>query len=160
MNTPEHHRQGVIPDSPATGMKPLNIVWQRLVTADETTCARCSATQQEIQRALDILKNVLRPLGIEPHLRVIDIDDAYFKAHPRESNRLWIADKPLEDWLDAHVGASTCCPVCAGAPCRTIEVGGRVFEAIPDHLIIKAALVAAAQLMMPSGQGPRSEVPA
>jgi len=154
------HPHEVIPDAAGSGMTPLRIVWQRLVTADGATCARCGATQREIERAVGILKEVFQPLGIEPHWDVIDLDEARFKASPGESNRVWIASKPLEEWLGARVGSSDCCPVCAGAPCRTVEVSGRTFEAVPAHLIIRAALIAAAELMTPSLPASRMEMPA
>jgi hypothetical protein len=32
-------------------------------------------------------------------------------------------------------------------PCRTIEIGGTAFEEIPERLIVKAALLAAAELL-------------
>ena len=62
---------------------------------------------------------------------------------PSESNRIWIAGRSIEDWLSASVGKSTCCSACGGAACRTLEVGAETFEAIPEALILKAALLAA-----------------
>ena len=44
-------------------MKPLPILWQRLVSEGKT-CDRCSATHQEMQRAMERLKQSLEPLGI------------------------------------------------------------------------------------------------
>jgi hypothetical protein len=46
-------------------MKPLPILWQRLVSEGKT-CDRCSATYLEMQRAIEKLKQSLHPLGIEP----------------------------------------------------------------------------------------------
>jgi hypothetical protein len=37
--------------------------------------------------------------------------------------------------------------VCGDSECRTLEVSGTTFEAIPERLILKAALLAAAQLL-------------
>jgi hypothetical protein len=45
-------------------MKPLPILWQRLVSEGKT-CDRCSATYQDMQRAMKRLTQSLRPLGIE-----------------------------------------------------------------------------------------------
>ena len=50
------------------------------------------------------------------------------------------------------------CALCGEFNCRTVEVGGSVFEAVPEELIVKAALVAASQLIGPNmedlpGQG-------
>jgi hypothetical protein len=98
-----------------------------------------------MERAVAKLKQSLQPLGIEPRLEIREIDEKSFKAHPSESNRIWIAGKPVEDWLGASVGSSPCCSVCGTSECRTVEVEGATFEAIPERLFLKAALVAASQ---------------
>jgi hypothetical protein len=95
------------------------------------------------------LKEVLRPLDIEPTLEAREIDEETFKADPSASNRVWIAGKPIEEWLVGRVGSSRCCSVCGDSECRTVEVEGAVFEAIPEELFLKAALVAASQLFGP-----------
>lgn len=128
-------------------MKSLPIVWQRLVNLDGTTCDRCNATYQEIQRTVSKLKEALRPLGIEPSLEIREIGEISFKATPSESNRIWIAGRPMEEWLGATVGSSRCCSVCGDSECRTVEVGGTRFEAIPEKLFLKAALIASSQLL-------------
>lgn len=61
--------------------------------------------------------------------------------------RIFIADQPLESWLGATVSASQCCSVCGDSHCRMVEVGGTTFETIPEQLIVKAGLVAAASLL-------------
>ncbi len=130
--------------------KPLPIVWQRLVTSNGQTCDRCNSTHHEMQRAVAKLTKVLRPLGIQPTLETREIDEASFRANPSESNRVWIAGKPIEEWLGGKVGASRCCSVCGESQCRTVEVGKTKFEAIPENLFLKAALVAASHLLEPS----------
>lgn len=130
-------------------MKSLPIIWQRLVNSGGTTCNRCDATYQELRRALDTLKEALRPLGIEPSLEVRALDEKTFKANPIESNRIWIAGRPMEEWLGARVGSSRCCSVCGESECRTITVGATTFEAVPEKLFLKAALIASAQLLAP-----------
>jgi hypothetical protein len=52
----------------------------------------------------------------------------------------------MEEWLGANVGSSRCCSVCGESECRTVEVNGTVFEAIPEKLFMRAALTAAASL--------------
>ena len=128
-------------------MKTLPIIWKRLVSPEGKTCDRCGATHQEIQRAVSKLREALRPLGIEPTLETKVIDTASFKADPSESNRVWIAGRPMEEWLGASVGKSRCCSVCGESDCRTVEVAGTVFETVPENLFIKAALAAAATLV-------------
>ncbi len=131
-------------------MKLLPIIWQRLVSSDGKTCDRCNATYQEMQRAISKLKEALRPLDIEPILETREIDEESFKANPSASNRIWIANRPLEEWLGARVGGSRCCSVCGDSECRTVEIGGTVFETIPEELVLKASLIAATQLLAPT----------
>ena len=59
------------------------------------TCDRCNATNLEMQLAIRKLKEALRPLGIEPTLETRGIDEESFKANPSESNRIWIAGRPM-----------------------------------------------------------------
>ena len=127
-------------------MKPMQIMWKRLVKGGET-CTRCGDTGRELEAAVAKLAAALRPLGIEPLLETQEIDEAAFKANTSESNRVWIAGKPIEEWLGAEVGMSRCCSVCGVSDCRTLEVGGRTYEAIPEELFIKAGLMAAGQMI-------------
>ena len=137
-------------------MQSLPILWQRLVSSEGKTCERCDATHQEMLRAVGKLRESLRPLGVEPVLQVKEIDAISFKANPTESNRVWISGKPMEEWLGANVGSSACCSVCGTSECRTVELQGKTYEAIPEGLFIKAALVAASHLLAPDrGNLPR-----
>lgn len=129
-------------------MKPLHILWQRVVDAHGATCDRCQSTQHAVEHALPKLKEALALLGLEPVFESRTIDLESFKGKPSESNRLWIEGKSIEEWLDASVGQSKCCSVCGGSECRTLELGGASFEAIPEDLILRAVLVAAARSSM------------
>ncbi|MPW15515.1 DUF2703 domain-containing protein [Paraburkholderia sp. CNPSo 3157] len=123
-------------------MKKLPIVWQRLVTGG-TTCPRCAGTGEQVERALEELRTTLLPLGIEPALETRSIDEATFKANPSESNRIWIAGKPMEEWLKGSAGTSRCCSVCGDSECRTVNIEGTAYEVIPEALLVKAGLIAA-----------------
>ncbi len=127
-------------------MKNLPITWQRFVKSGKT-CDRCQATSQEMRRAIAKLKKVLGPIGITPVLKIKRIGEASFKMCPSESNRIWIAGKPMEDWVGGKVGMSTCCSVCGDSKCRTIKVGKSTFETIPEKLFLKAALAASSELL-------------
>lgn len=137
-------------------MKPLRIVWQRLVDAGGRTCARCGTTQEALERAVAKLKVALAPLGLEPMLETREIGQSAFAQDPSASNRIWIADRPLEEWLGARAGSSPCCSVCGDSECRTVEIGETVFEGIPEELILKAALAAAARTFAPADDSPSS----
>jgi hypothetical protein len=129
-------------------MEVLRIKWQRLLI-DETgqTCPRCGSTEKEFEKAGHTLKQSLAPLGIEVILEKKALDPVTFAKDVLESNRIWIGEKPLEEWLGAEVGQSLCCEVCGNAECRTVEVGERIYETIPADLIIKAGLVAASKMI-------------
>jgi hypothetical protein len=133
-------------------MKPLTILWQRLVDARGRTCERCGATQAELERAVATLGKILGPLGIEPVLETKEIGPDAFEADPSQSNRIWIGGRALEDWLGARVASSPCCSVCGDSECRTLELGDDAFETIPQELVLRAGLVAAAELV---GSGAR-----
>ena len=129
-------------------MKQMPIVWKRLVKEGQT-CERCGSTFQQLESAVGKLEAALRPLGILPTLETETIDEREFLAEPTESNRVWIAGQPMDHWLDASVGTSRRCSVCAGSNCRTLEIDGRTFETIPEELFIKAGLAAASELLAP-----------
>ncbi len=128
-------------------MNIMPIVWKRLVT-DGETCTRCGNTEHELEAAVSKLNESLLPLGIQPMLELREIDLTEFNANPSESNRIWIAGKPLEDWIGANVGMSRCCSVCGDSDCRTLELAGRTYETIPQEVLIKAVLMAASQMLV------------
>ncbi len=138
---PGHHALG---EGPA-----LQIHWQRLVNEQGQTCGRCGDTDQAVTDAVRKLKRSLKPLNIRVVLEKSALSPAEFAANPLESNRILISGKPLEEWLSATTGQSECSAACGDAACRTLTVGGRTYEAIPSELVVRAGLLAAAQL--PSG---------
>jgi hypothetical protein len=140
-------------------MKTLEITWQRLVS-DGQTCSRCGDTGKSVRSAVKTLTQALLPLGIEPVLHTVEIDESSFKASPTESNRIVIAGETLENWVGATTGRSRCSSVCGDHECRTVEVDGMAFESVPEWLIVKAGLLAAAQLQgEPSPCGGGSSAP-
>jgi hypothetical protein len=52
-----------------------------------------------------------------------------------------------------RTAGSSCCSVCGDAECRTIKLGSEVFEVIPSELILKAALLAASEMVRMSELG-------
>jgi uncharacterized protein DUF2703 len=126
-------------------MTRLPIVWQRLVSAGKMRAVR-RHRGASANRRLQVAAGA-SALNIEPTLEVREINQSSFKETPSESNRIWVAGKPLEEWVGASVGSSTCCSVCGESPCRTVEVEGVVHEEIPEAVIVRAALVAASGLI-------------
>ena len=135
-------------------MKTLSLVWYRLVKAGET-CIRCRQTHQELEKAVVKLKTSLLPLGLEVKFETKELTEEEFKANPSKSNEVWIAGKPVEEWLGAHVGMTPCSSVCTGSSCRTLQVGERLYETIPEELFIKAGLKAASDILT-SDTSPKS----
>jgi hypothetical protein len=131
-------------------MKTLKIQWQRLIV-DDQTCQRCGATEAEVEKAVQSLKQSLKPSGIEVKLEKRAIQQTEFVKNPSKSNLILIGGRSLEDWLQARTGQSACCGPCGDAECRTIETQGKVYETIPAELIIKAGLIAAGQLFNAKG---------
>jgi hypothetical protein len=126
-------------------MKQMPILWKRFVSHGET-CIRCGDTGRELRAAVSKLETALRPLGITPVLETQEIDEVSFRLCPAESNRVWIAGKPIEEWLSAAIEMTRCCSVCGESNCRALKVGDRTYETIPEDQIIKAGLIAAAGL--------------
>ena len=129
----------------------LKIRWQRLVDDAGETCVRCGATQQEVLQAFNSLQGSLRPVGIKVALEENALSPQECTEDISESNRIWVADRPLEDWLGAEVGMSPCGSCCSqlgdAVECRTVSVDGNTYETIPAQLIVKAGLLAAAEII-------------
>jgi hypothetical protein len=132
-------------------MKSLRIKWQRLVYSGDKTCERCGETGQEVSNAVEKLKNSLKPLGIEVILeeKALSIDAC--AKDISQSNRIWIAERPLEEWLGAKVGKSLCSTCCGElgekVECRTVEIGVKIYESIPADLVLQAGLLAAVEII-------------
>ena len=93
-------------------MRTIRIVWQRLLSLQGQTCDRCAATELALQQAVETLQQVLAPLQIQVELHRQAMTLEQFNQDPQASNRIWIADQPLEEWLGASTGTSPCCSVC------------------------------------------------
>jgi Domain of unknown function (DUF2703) len=102
-----------------------------------------------LERLVSALRKSLTPLGIEVILEKEELSATEFKKDPLQSNRIWINNRLLEDWIEGRVGHSPCCDVCSPHDCRTVEVEGQIYETIPAEIIINAGLLAASQLVSP-----------
>ncbi len=131
----------------------VQVRWQRLVDAKGQTCDRCGLTEKAAEDGVKKLRRSLKAVGVEVVLEKVAVSSAEFSKDPLESNRMWIADKPIEEWLGATIGKSRCSGPCGDVECRTITVDGRTYTAIPSELIVKAGLLAGAQAV---GSQPRN----
>lgn len=127
-------------------MKKLKIKWQRLLHEGQT-CPRCKSTGDEVEKAVSILKESLSPLNIEVALEKEALTDSQFKNDTLESNKIWINDVLMEEYIGGKIGQSTCCDVCGPHECRTVKVGEEVYETIPSDTIVKAGLLAALKMI-------------
>lgn len=127
-------------------MKTLTIQWQRLVNESGQTCERCENTGDSVETAFKKLHKAFAELNIKVKLESKSINNTAFKSDPLQSNQLCVNGKPLEEWIGGTVGQSRCCNVCGDSDCRTISIGKNTFETIPEELIIRACLLAAAEL--------------
>ncbi|HEQ98221.1 MAG TPA: DUF2703 domain-containing protein [candidate division Zixibacteria bacterium] len=133
------------PDAETASDNVLILKWQRVVDKDGKTCDRCGATEVELKKAMEMLEEK----GVKAELNPAEISVEDFTKNCSESNRIWINDKPIEEVLEATVGASKCSGVCtshkADATCRTLVLDGKSYESIPAELIVKAGLMAQGQ---------------
>lgn len=137
--------------TPAISTPTVAIRWQRFVGERGGTCARCGNTEAEVRQAAAQLEQALAPLGIAVTFERQALDTETFRRDVDASNRIWVNDRLLEDWLGADVGTSACtfCGTEAGtaAGCRTLVHAGQTYETIPATLIVQAGLTAAAQVL-------------
>ncbi|MBC7091177.1 MAG: DUF2703 domain-containing protein [Nitrososphaeria archaeon] len=122
----------------------LKIRWRRLILKGET-CPRCRSTEEELEKAVSTLRQALSLLRIEVILEKEELSVGEFENEPLESNRIWINDRPLEEYFGGKIGQSPCCDVCEPYECRTVEIGEQVYETIPSEIIVRAGLAAALQ---------------
>lgn len=129
------------------GMKTMEVRWQRLVTDAGETCRRCSCTGDATEKAIERLGRALSELDIGVSLEKVELDQAAFSRDPLQSNRLWFNGVSLEELIGGGTGQSQCCDACGDSQCRTLEVGSETYEAVPEGLILKAGLLAAAGMV-------------
>ena len=126
-------------------MNAIIVEWQRLVDKDGQTCDRCACTGDSVETAVDKLKRCLSEVGIEVLFENRIINQSDFITNPLQSNQITIDGRTIETWLGATTGQSPCCGPCGDSECRTIRVDGRTYEAIPETVILRAGLLAAAE---------------
>jgi len=92
------------------------------------------------------LRKELAIYGIDVMLRKKALDLETFKKDALQSNKILIAGKTLEEWLEAKTGQIKCCDTCGDAERRTVEYADETHEAIPAALIVRAGFVAASKV--------------
>jgi hypothetical protein len=132
----------------------LRVRWQRLVDEKGQTCDRCGGTGRATEDGVKTLRRCLKPVGIDVVWEKSALSPAAFSKDPLQSNRIWIGDKPIEEWLQAKVGKSQCSGACGQSECRTLTVDGKTYDTIPAELIVKAGLLAGATMIGSQASNP------
>jgi hypothetical protein len=90
----------------------LKIKWKHLISKGET-CPRCGSTEEEIKKAVLILKQSFAPLEIKVILEKEQLSVTEFKKDPLQSNRIWLNNRLVEDWIGVGLkDQKVCCKPC------------------------------------------------
>lgn len=125
-------------------MDHLQIEWQYLDRSDESetrnTCVRCSETGESLDSVIKDIATECRPAGWH-----ITFEETKLTTDAlSQSNMILLNGVPIEDVLPNAKASTSYCRSCCdmigdpGASCRTVEVGGEAYEAIPTSLIRQA----------------------
>ncbi|MHB8729656.1 MAG: DUF2703 domain-containing protein [Sulfuricaulis sp.] len=120
-------------------MKRLEIEWRHLDKAGNT-CARCSETGRTLDETVAQLARECAARGVQ----VIYRETRLSERELPQSNMILFNGEPLESLLPGAAVSASDCPSCCeftGRPtaCRTVELQGRTYEAIPAALVRAAA---------------------
>jgi len=121
-------------------MKTITIEW-RYFSKKGKTCDRCSATQDNLDIAIQELKEDLVGKGVELKL----IKTILPESKIPESNIILIDGSSIEQILPNAANSESECCSCGdlcGQPtnCRTVNQNGQMYEEIPVKLI-KSAII-------------------
>jgi hypothetical protein len=116
-------------------MKTIRIEWRRLVRGGET-CERCHATGETLSRLVTEMNRECEPKGCRFVLEETGLEADSLP----ESNSLLIDGIRLEQALPGARVASSDCESCCEligerVECRTVELGGFSYEALPEQLM-------------------------
>jgi uncharacterized protein DUF2703 len=131
----------------------LKIRWQRLRDPAGSRCESCLRTLNHVRTASAKLRKACHAFGIE----VPPVEVSRAASGAMESNRVWINDRPLEQWLGAEVGRSDCRCVCGKHDCRALYLKGRRYEGVPEELLLRAGLTAMLKLLEPKEESRERE---
>jgi hypothetical protein len=120
-------------------MKTLHIEWKHY-EKDGVTCTRCGDTGQTLNQAIQNLRKELASRNIALTFSETILPE---QAIP-ESNSISFNGAALETLIPGAKTSENLCRSCSELTgrdtlCRTVEVGGELYEAVPDTLIRQAA---------------------
>lgn len=120
-------------------MKLVEIEWRHLEKVGDT-CRRCAETGAELQKLIPALKEECLSRGAEIRFKETRLGPGEIE----ESNAILVNGVKIEDALPGvRSGLSRCSSCCDligkdSCLCRTLETGGRSWEAIPGALVRSA----------------------
>ena len=119
-------------------MKKIEIEWKHL-DKDGSTCIRCADTGKELEKVIGELKRECRGRGMDIFFKETGLSEKEID----ESNAVLINGEKIEHILPQASASSNCCGSCCEFTgrktyCRTIELNGETYEAIPGSLIREA----------------------
>lgn len=128
-------------------MKNLTIEWQHLDIEKggvASTCVRCADTGEAVADVVEALARECAPKGVEITCRETKLP----ASEVARSNLILFNGRPIEEILPRATASESNCPSCCElvgeqTNCRTVEIGGRSYEALPADLIRQAACAVA-----------------
>jgi len=119
-------------------LQSLLIEWRHL-DKDGNTCARCADTGTALDAVVKQLAGECRPRGMDIRFKETRLDEGRIA----ESNSVFINGRPIDEILPgANTGMNHCESCCAftgrDMQCRTLTIGGQLWEAIPESLLREA----------------------
>ena len=116
-------------------MRKILIEWKHYDKQGET-CSRCNNTGDNVKAAIGTICSEFKDVKISYKETRLAADKM------AESNSIFINGQAIEDLLEATASENFChsctCLSGKGSNCRTIELDGNSYEAIPEELILKA----------------------
>jgi len=125
-------------------MNTLEIEWRHL-DVQGSTCERCADTGGAVRDTVAALATECGPKGVKVVLR----ETRLTQREIADSNLILFNGVPLEQILHNAAASESHCASCsdltgkADTACRTVDYCGQSFEAIPGHLIRRAACAVA-----------------
>jgi len=127
----------------------LALEWQRMIDEDGNVCCGSEATRMAVETARAKLAQALEASGIEVVLTKTDFTPEECVDCPERANRVLVAGRGVDFWLQAETGSSPCEGFCKQTlgekgSCQNLMYEGQTYDVIPADLIVKAGLAAAA----------------
>lgn len=128
------------------------VVETTVLRVDGETCERCNGTIDNARVAVQELKTMLKPLGVEVTL----VEHATTIENLPDSNSVLINGKPIEEWLGAQrvsTECASCGDLCSeeSVSCGAVSIGDEVHESYSVEHIREASMTALGAVLSSGG---------